>query len=64
MMGIFGEPNLTRCEAGSRLHPQTWIRRPHQGESRRNFSITFCVKKLEWWGYQKVKKSLRIDPGL
>ena len=34
----------------------TCIRRPRQGDSRRNIAMPFAVEKLEWRGYLLVKK--------
>jgi len=37
-----------------------WIRRRRLRGYRRNIATLFGVEKLEWCGYPKAKKSLRI----
>ena len=32
------------------------IRRPRQGNPRRNIAIPFGMEKLEWWSYPMMKK--------
>ena len=48
------------CEKIVILSCRPCIRRPRYGGSRRNIATLFGMEKLEWRGYQMVKKIAKV----